>query len=126
MTAWLIIFLLRNPFNKYQLHFYLLNYISLLYRGDDSCKKMEGAHIIDVNELVVSMTRKVELDNSSFGGVIPENKAELPLIYRIKRQLCDESEDVYNPNVLPIGPYHHNTVAKLDIKQMKWMSLCYS
>lgn len=80
---------------------------------------MEGAIVINVDELVGSAAGKLQRENS--GDEI--HNSEFPLFYRIKPQLCDKNEEVYEPNVLTIGPYHHKAATTLEIEKMKWAAL---
>lgn len=84
---------------------------------------MEGAHVIDIDELANSTTRKVKDESSA--GDIPEKNPELPLFFMIKEQYCDNNinKEAYAPNVLSVGPYHHKTTVSMEVEKIKWISL---
>lgn len=77
---------------------------------------MEGAHIIEVNDLIISLTSKWK-----FGwlGVIEEKKIECPFFKKLDKFL------VYEPSDVSIGLYHHKSDATLEMKKTKWESYTY-
>lgn len=68
--------------------------------------KMEGANVIEVNDLIIFMI-----------STRSEKNAKFPLLQKLRRMPCDVDNDVYEPSVVSIGPYHYKAEATLEIEQ---------
>lgn len=59
---------------------------------------MEGAHVIEINELTISNTVKPK--HGYLGGIIKETKAEVCLFQKTRRRTCERGDEgVYEPSV---------------------------